>query len=103
MDPIYSFGQEESYEMKRYLSNEIPGLKNSYHSSSFYNILKSTGSVIAGGVLLNNLTNFKNYNPTSLSIYCTFGGAKIIINFLRDIQLTKKENQNKPYHKINRH
>ena len=93
METIYSFGDQESYEMKRYLSNEILGFFNSYNSTSFYNILKSTGSVIAGGIILNNLNEFDDYIPTSLSIYCTFRGAKIITNFLRDIQLTKKEDQ----------
>ena len=94
MEDVYSFGDEETYEMKRYLSNEILGFFESHQITFFCDILKSTGSVIAGNVILNNLVDFDDYKPTSLYIYCTFRGAKIMSNFLRDIQLTKKENQN---------
>ena len=61
--------------------------------NAFCKILKETGSLIAGGFILNSIESFEEYEPSNIYIYSTFRGAKLITDFLREKKITDTENQ----------
>jgi len=89
MDDIYIF---EPINFQKSLIEDYK-IFSTYNFFSFCDILEQTESVITGGVVLHSLSKFKNNEPESLYIYCTFTGARIIGDFFRYYKIVSNEDQ----------
>ena len=83
MDEFVILDEKDTYFVKTDISHFM--MLDLENFTEFCSLLQETGSVIAGGIILNSLEEFENNHDSYVAyIYTTFNGARKINDFLKD-------------------